>query len=85
MTPKEKANELVCKFQSGYKNSDGFNYSLQNDYEDAKQCALIAVEEILELNVAWYDEKLVEDYPSSYKNYQTIEYWERVKKEIEKI
>ena len=42
MTPKEKANELTCKY---------FNLIfLDLDYDQAQQCALIAVEEILKTN-----------------------------------
>jgi len=47
MTAKEKAKELVYKYQCGYKNNDGFNYPFNNDFEDAKQCALIAVDELI--------------------------------------
>ena len=39
MTPKQKARELVGKFYD-------FMY-LKLDYEQAKQCALIAVDEVL--------------------------------------
>ena len=46
MSPKQKAKELVYKYQGGYKNNDGFNYPFNNDFEDAKQCALIAVDEV---------------------------------------
>ena len=60
MTPKEKAGDLFYKF------------SMENQYyERAKQCALIAVDEILNvLNVI--------------DNFEMI-YWEQVKQEIEKL
>ena len=67
MTAKEKAKELVEKFATG-----GWG----------KENALIAVDEILDLDVVWYDEQLVKDYPKTYKPNQTIEYWEQVKSEI---
>jgi hypothetical protein len=60
MTPKEKAKELVDKF----KLSTGANTKI-NIYV-AKQCALIAVDEILKLDI--------------YKSDQW--YWEEVKEEI---
>ena len=42
MTPKEKATELTCKY---------FNLIfLDLDYDQAQQCALIAVDEILKTN-----------------------------------
>jgi hypothetical protein len=69
MTPKEKAKELVNKYQSGYK-LGGFNFQFQNDDEDAKQCALIAVDEILDIN-------------SVDKDYELSNYWQEVKQEIE--
>lgn len=49
MTPKKKAKELVEKFQSGYTTKEGFPYQLNIDLADAKQCALIAVDEVLSL------------------------------------
>jgi hypothetical protein len=69
MTPKEKAKELVDKFQSGY-TINGFNYQFQNDLEDAKQCALIAVDEIINTFID-IDPKL--------------KYWQEVKQEIQKL
>jgi hypothetical protein len=59
MTPREKAVELVHKF--GMEN---------HYYERAKQCALIAVDEILSINSVDKDEDL-------------SNYWEEVKQEIE--
>jgi hypothetical protein len=71
MTPKEKAKELLFKF-----------VALDNDifcsvnYPYAKQCALIAVDEILDDDVYDMSEKLFE---------KRIEYWEEVKQEIERL
>jgi hypothetical protein len=48
-TAVEQAKELVDKYQSGYK-LGGFNYQFQNDDEDAKQCALIAVDLAIQYN-----------------------------------
>jgi hypothetical protein len=68
MTPKEKAKELVDKFTQT--NGNAFF---------AKECALIAVDEIIKLNVfdcndEWSDE-----------DGDTREYWKQVKQEIEKL
>ena len=68
MTPKEKAEELVDKFIQT--NGNAFF---------AKECALIAVDEIIKLNVfdcndEWSDE-----------DGDTREYWKQVKQEIEKL
>ena len=76
MTPKEKAIELQDKMKSCLF-SDGLH--------DAKQCALIAVDEILELDIIWFDKVLVTDYPKTYKPHQTIEFWNEVKIELEKL
>lgn len=62
MTPKEKADKLVDKFNI----PDRKNYPYVHN---AQQCALIAVDEIL--NVLFQHHK--------------IDYWKEVKQEIEKI
>ncbi len=72
MTVKEKAEELFNKYYSYLK------ANLMNDeeaIEDAKECALIAVDEILkELNKnVW----IFNEFRSKY--------WEEVKREIEKL
>tara|TARA_R110000822_G_scaffold123928_4_gene258458 strand:- start:1842 stop:2072 length:231 start_codon:yes stop_codon:yes gene_type:complete len=76
MTPKEKAKELFDKFH--FVNSESVEL-VTGDYEllfslhesDAKECALIALDEILNvLNVI--------------DNFEMI-YWEQVKQEIEKL
>ena len=63
MTPKERAEELVGKF-----------YFLVQTKEEQKQCALIAVDEILN--------------SLSYKvssNFEELKYFEEVKQEIKKL
>ena len=69
MTPKEKAEELI----------ESMAFSCREcDYESkAKQCALIAVDEILNSNP---------NYPEFKENEGTpIRYWEVVKQEIENL
>lgn len=55
MTPKEKAKELFDKFYSAIPNDE-----MGKNYESAKQCALIAVYEILSIcplpNRDYYEE-----------------------------
>jgi hypothetical protein len=80
MTPKEKGIELLKKYKSidieisseykGY--GDGADYLLM-DNEDAKKCALIAVDEILDVLNG-------EDFSRN-----AILFWSSVKQEIEKI
>jgi pentose-5-phosphate-3-epimerase len=67
-TAKEKAKELVEKY-AYHLWIDGIC-----DYEQAKQCALIAVDEILDASLYYFDEL------SPY-----VIYWQEVKKEIEKL
>jgi len=78
MTPKEKANELVDKFYQRFpltmdvitrKGDLSWEY---DNWEQAKQCALIAVDEIL--NIKSVD-----------RDYDLSTYWEEVKQEIENL
>jgi hypothetical protein len=63
MTPREKAVELVHKF------------GMENQYyERAKQCALIAVDEILNVTAG------LNGWIGGFQSY-----WEEVKQEIEKL
>jgi hypothetical protein len=78
MTPKEKAEELVNKFKP---HSHFWVHDLgrQKDYEieqleNAKQCALIAVDEILKSKPCKFD---------GYYYELNLKYWNEVKKEIE--
>ena len=78
MTPKEKAIELVNKFNK-YTVVCVTHYSngkMGENKQDAKQCALIAVSEIIKTNPYEWDG---EDLNS------TIDYWQEVKQEIEKL
>lgn len=76
MTPKEKATELYNKFFK-CKNESG-DYFVIPISEDAKQCALICVDEILSgccTYVSNKDAKWITDE-------ETSEYWQEVKQEI---
>ena len=48
MTPKEKAKELVNKF---YPRATSYSLDRKNQNQNAKKCALIAVDEILSLGI----------------------------------
>ena len=68
MTPKEKAEELVGKFVS---------ITLWNGYvTSAKECAYIAVDEIL---------KMVDETMQGWLDADIIAHWKQVKKEIENL
>jgi hypothetical protein len=70
ITPQQKARELVDKFEFSFAGM----ISNEEDWETlAKQCALIAVEEILKANVVWYEGSI------PYK------YWIAVQQEIQKL
>lgn len=72
MTPKEKAIDLVYKYQYLVNTWDCYNdESLEMIYRlpDMKQCALIAVDEILE----------------SIDNFEIQDFYLKVKQEIEKL
>jgi hypothetical protein len=67
MTPKEKAQELFGKYAMYLRANLMYD---EEANEDAKQCALIAVDEILD-TIKW----CIGD--------SQVEYWQEVKKEIE--
>jgi hypothetical protein len=67
MTPKEKAEELVKKMYAVHSNS-----ASDITLHFAKQCALVAVDEMIE-------ELIVTDFANRFP------YWQEVKQEIEKL
>ena len=70
MTAKDTANELVDRFKSVTRPfSKRSTLKVYVHPEHAKQCALICVDEILELPLHLYG----------------LDYWTRVKQEIEKL
>jgi hypothetical protein len=81
MTPKEKANELVLEYLK-VKTHQMFNGWWHK--MTAKQCALIAVDEILKLNHPYvivyesFEDNVIENMTQEY-------YWKEVKTEIEKL
>ena len=76
MTPKEKARDLVNSFYYSLPNNGseiGIN-STTSRYEEAKQCSLMAVEEILNHHSQEQGLYRIDTY-----------YWKEVKQEIEKL
>jgi hypothetical protein len=67
LTPKEKAIELVDKYSTYVVMWAG---GIETSKQNVKQCALMAVDEILSMDLK----------PNIYK-----EYWQQVKQEIEKL
>ena len=74
MTPKEKAKELFSKYAMYLRANLRYD---EEANEDAKVCALIAVDEILD---NWESEATIQ-YPYG----KVINYWNVVKEEIEKL
>ncbi len=79
-SPKEKAKELVNKYLriedtttfywNGYYDQRMFDEEV---LPHAKKCAIIAVDEIMKLDVVWY------------QGSRTYDFYEEVKQEIEKL
>jgi hypothetical protein len=69
MTPKEKAEKLVEKMAI-------YHWTDICDYEGAKQCALIAVDEIIQETDTYYDTLIASERKL---------FLEEVKQEIEKL
>lgn len=69
MIPKQTADRLLFKIHNGIKHTISNQY-LEKDWQIAKQCALIAVDEVIEATI---------DNESHY------EYWQEVKTELQKL
>lgn len=88
MTPKEKAFGLIVRFKSNvYKKAftdTDFMYDRYYGLDDemVKQCALIAVDEIIEATSIKYEFRDAELF---YAGKKPMQYWLDVKKEIEKL
>jgi len=81
MTPQEKAIELVDKMYFSRRYKDGEDYIPEQAWIHAKQCALIAVDEIFEFMSM--DDDFHED--AHFANSKWVNYYVQVKQEIEKI
>ena len=73
MTPKEKAKELFGKYAMYLRANLRYD---EEANEDAKECALIAVDEIIASNPIAFDED---------DNCIAKQWWQEVKTEIEKL
>jgi hypothetical protein len=67
MTPKEKAEDIVRKYSTYVVMWTG---GVETERQNVKQCALIAVDEILSLFISECED---------------TKYWQQVKQEIEKL
>ena len=77
LTPKEKAQELVDKYRTYSRMADKYGYNLPSDeIYLAKQCALIAVQEIISLMIKFHRRHIAD-------NSNEITFWNEVRTEIE--
>ena len=76
MTPKEKAEELINKFQSVSVKLDDWDLR-QMDIHSAKLCSLIVIGEIIFANP--------HSNPFNTEVYSTMDYWHEVMQEIYKL
>ena len=75
LTPKQKAEELVNKYIPHIAGADRYNSTLGiYDKEISKQCALIAVNEIISIKILWFQ-----------KDTKELDFWQEVKKELLKM
>lgn len=74
MTPKDKAKELIDKFHN-FTYTSVHAYKTSGEYSDTIKCALIAVDEILSMGIM----------AESGDWNMAKEFWQEVKKEIEKL
>lgn len=93
MKPKEKAQELVSKFKDHVNPYIGSGM-LSNTHDDnailfqSKQCALILVDEILNLIETLHKPEYCSFYSSEEDvkdGYEVIAYWQEVRTEIENL
>ncbi len=78
MDAQEKAKELITKYNNSYDKTNE-TYTVHQSIEESHRCALIAVDEILDI--------LEDDgfLLAEYHDKKTIEYWLEVKNEINKL
>jgi hypothetical protein len=83
MTPKAKAKELFKKYSKG---KDEHGWSLCEFDSCAKQCAMIAVDEILEATKQPRRTYNTTNHGSTeISGYYYSDFWQKVKSEIEKL
>jgi DNA modification methylase len=78
MTAKEKAEELYGKLHFVL---PSYADEGQQEHKAAKECALIAVDEIINSNPT---SELSDPFLGN-RTYENVNYWKQVKKEIEKL
>ena len=91
MTEREKAKELVDKMYYCQRYVDGENYIPLEAYKRAKQCVLIAVDEIIlsapfePVDTDWDEAGSSAQYWYPQKLEDSAKWWAEVKQEIENL
>ena len=86
MTPKEKAGWLNERFYFSLPNNGSFTgpNNINDRWEEAKKCALIAVDQTIETSKDIYDDTI--SNTAGYTGHLGMRsYWKEVKQEIEKL
>ena len=81
MTAKEKAKELVMKFANFVKVKDFWGDDIK--FQNAKICSILAVDDIieaLEITISRLTLRMLDKHQCL----KDLQYWQKVKKEIEK-
>ena len=73
MKEKQKAKELIKKhLKYAHTGDDDYVFDgAENDFHNAKKCALITVNEIIKIKLLWFQ-----------KDTEELDYWKKVEKEI---
>jgi len=91
MTPKEKADELIDKMYYIGRYVDKEDYNPAMAWDRAKQCALMAVEEILSArpldpnHADWDDCGATHQYWYEAQKDEALEFWNNVKSELQSL
>lgn len=77
MTPREKAGWLIERFYFSLPNNGSFTgpSNINDRWEEAKKCALIAVDEIVDA-IDWHEYEVPNDQ---------LKFWFEVTRELEKL
>ena len=82
MTPQEKGLELFNKIAKIIDESHRDDLPKRTTKHKAKACAIIAIELVIDLPCIWISEKLAYEFGTPE---ESLEYWEQVKEEIQKL
>ena len=89
MTPKEEAEKLVDRFKDDTViytwGGNGYKVAIETSFQNAKNCALICVDEILNSNPTIITEEIIEHIGYKETVEKNVDYWQEVKQEIKKL